>query len=144
VDRPQGGQPAAVFFPLGYPFPYGPALDTYKKYGPEETALGLSERGRGNQSGRWLTSRAILTSRHVTSFVCHVTSLDVMDRSVWQGVSTVSLKIHPGPPCTTLLHPVGGPPPKRPFSRFWGGPPAGPSSTPWISHAIRAWSWDIS
>jgi hypothetical protein len=22
--RPQGGRPAAVFFPLGYPFPYGP------------------------------------------------------------------------------------------------------------------------
>jgi hypothetical protein len=24
VARPQGGQPAAVFFPLGYPFPYKP------------------------------------------------------------------------------------------------------------------------
>jgi hypothetical protein len=24
---PQGGRPAAVFFPLGYPFPYGPAYD---------------------------------------------------------------------------------------------------------------------
>jgi hypothetical protein len=25
VARPQGKQPAAVFFPLGYPMPYGPA-----------------------------------------------------------------------------------------------------------------------
>jgi hypothetical protein len=24
VAHPQGGRPAAVFFPLGYPFPYGP------------------------------------------------------------------------------------------------------------------------
>jgi hypothetical protein len=24
VAGPQGGRPAAVFFPLGYPFPYGP------------------------------------------------------------------------------------------------------------------------
>jgi hypothetical protein len=24
VARPQGGRPVAVFFPLGYPFPYGP------------------------------------------------------------------------------------------------------------------------
>jgi hypothetical protein len=24
VARPQGGRPAAIFFPLGYPFPYGP------------------------------------------------------------------------------------------------------------------------
>jgi hypothetical protein len=26
TPRPQGGRPAAVFFPLGYPFPYGPAF----------------------------------------------------------------------------------------------------------------------
>jgi hypothetical protein len=25
VARPQGGRPAAIFFTLGYPFPYGPA-----------------------------------------------------------------------------------------------------------------------
>jgi hypothetical protein len=35
-----------------------------------------------------------------------------------------SLKFHPGPPCPTLLHPVGGPPLKRPYGRFRGGPPA--------------------
>jgi hypothetical protein len=27
VARPQGVRPAAVFFPLGYPFQYGPAPD---------------------------------------------------------------------------------------------------------------------
>jgi hypothetical protein len=27
VARPQGGRPAAIFFPLGYPFPYGPVPD---------------------------------------------------------------------------------------------------------------------
>jgi hypothetical protein len=26
MARPQGGRPAAVFFPLGYPFPYGPEI----------------------------------------------------------------------------------------------------------------------
>jgi hypothetical protein len=31
VARPQGGQPAAVFFPLGYPFPYGPVFLTGSK-----------------------------------------------------------------------------------------------------------------
>jgi hypothetical protein len=34
-----------------------------------------------------------------------------------------SLKFHPGPPCPTLLRPAGGPPLKRPYGRFWGGPP---------------------
>jgi hypothetical protein len=29
VARPQGGRPAAVFFPLGYPFPYGPGNPLY-------------------------------------------------------------------------------------------------------------------
>jgi hypothetical protein len=29
---------------------------------------------------------------------------------IWQGVTTDSLKFHPGPPCPTLLSPVGGPP----------------------------------
>jgi hypothetical protein len=29
VARPQGGHPAAVFFPLGYPFPYGPDNSQY-------------------------------------------------------------------------------------------------------------------
>jgi hypothetical protein len=27
-SRPQGGRPTTVFFPLGYPFPYGPAWDS--------------------------------------------------------------------------------------------------------------------
>jgi hypothetical protein len=29
---------------------------------------------------------------------------------VWQGVAMDSLKVHPGPPCPTLLCPAGGPP----------------------------------
>jgi hypothetical protein len=33
-------------------------------------------------------------------------------RSVWQAVSTDSLKFHLGPPCPTLIRPAGGPPPK--------------------------------
>jgi hypothetical protein len=39
-----------------------------------------------------------------------------------------SLKFHPGLPCPTLLRPAGGPPPKQPYGRFWGG--LRPSSTP--------------
>jgi hypothetical protein len=30
VARPQGGRPAAVFFLLGYPFPYGPDTESRK------------------------------------------------------------------------------------------------------------------
>jgi hypothetical protein len=44
--------------------------------------------------------------------------------SVWQGVVMDSLEFHTGPPCPTLLCPVGGAPLKRPYGRFWGGPPA--------------------
>jgi hypothetical protein len=46
------------------------------------------------------------------------------------------LKFYPGLACPTLLLPAGGPPLKRPYSRFSSGPPAGqvaglqPSSTP--------------
>jgi len=43
---------------------------------------------------------------------------------VWQGVAMGSLKFYPGLPRPTLLCPEGGPPPKRPYGRFMGGPPA--------------------
>jgi hypothetical protein len=63
-------------------------------------------------------------------------------RSAWQEVSTDSLKFHLGPPCPTLLRPAGGPPLKRPYSRFWGGLPAGRAVCgrllpPWIALAVR-------
>jgi hypothetical protein len=51
-----------------------------------------------------------------------------------------SLKFHLGPPCLTLLHPVGRPPLEKPCGRFRGGPQAGslrPSSTPSRPLAIR-------
>jgi hypothetical protein len=44
---------------------------------------------------------------------------------VWQEVAMDFLKFHPGSPCPTLLRPVGGPPLKRPYGRFRGGPPSG-------------------
>jgi hypothetical protein len=44
---------------------------------------------------------------------------------VWQQVAMHSLKYHQGPTCPTLLCPVGGPPLKRPYGRYRGGPPAG-------------------
>jgi hypothetical protein len=53
-------------------------------------------------------------------------------RPVWQGVSTDSLKLHPGPPCPTLLRPeVGGPPA--------GGVACSRLLPPWIPHGILAW-----
>jgi hypothetical protein len=66
-----------------------------------------------------------------------------MTVGVWQGVAMDSLKFHPGPPCPTLLRPAGGPPPKRPYSRFGGGPPAeraacGHLLPPWIPLPVRA------
>jgi hypothetical protein len=59
-----------------------------------------------------------------------------------------SLKFHLCPPCPTLLHPAGGPLPKWPYSRFWGGLPTGRVACnyllpPWIPHAIRA-CWFLS
>jgi hypothetical protein len=65
-------------------------------------------------------------------------------RPVRQGVSTDSLKFHPGPPCPTLLRPVGGPPLKQFSDCLGGGPPTGQAACglllpPWIPHAVRAW-----
>jgi hypothetical protein len=53
---------------------------------------------------------------------------------VWKEVAMDSLKFHPGPPCPTLLGPVGRPPLKQPYSRFRGGPLDTPRCTPmmWI------------
>jgi hypothetical protein len=61
---------------------------------------------------------------------------------VGQGVSTVSLKFHLGTLCPTLLCPAGGPPLKRPYGRFRGGPPAGRAGCGcllplWTPHAVR-------
>jgi hypothetical protein len=66
-------------------------------------------------------------------------------RPVLQRVSTDTLMFHPGPPSPAFLHPVGGPPPKRPYGRFGGGMPTGRAVCgrllpPWIPLAIQAWS----
>jgi hypothetical protein len=53
----------------------------------------------------------------------------------WQGVDIDSLNFHSGPPCMTLLRPVGGLPLKRPDNLFRSGPPAREAAcTP---HAVR-------
>jgi len=44
---------------------------------------------------------------------------------VWQGVAFDFPKHYPGLPCPTLLHPVGGPHLKQPYSRFRDCPPTG-------------------
>jgi hypothetical protein len=61
---------------------------------------------------------------------------------VWQWVAMDSLEFHPGPPCPTLLRPAGGPPMKRPYVHFWGGPPSGRAACGrllplWPPHAVR-------
>jgi hypothetical protein len=63
---------------------------------------------------------------------------------VREGVSTDSLKFHAGPPCLTLICPVGRPPPKRPYGHLGGGPPAGLVACsrlipPWIPLPVRAY-----
>jgi hypothetical protein len=54
-------------------------------------------------------------------------------------------KALPGPamPDPSTLCSVGGPPPKWPFGRFWGGLPlgwvaCGHLQPPWIPHAVQA------
>jgi hypothetical protein len=42
----------------------------------------------------------------------------LVTRSIWQGVSTDSLKFHPGLQCPSIPRPAGGPPSKRPYGRF--------------------------
>jgi hypothetical protein len=59
-----------------------------------------------------------------------------------QGVAMDSLKFHPGLPYPTLLCPAGGPPSKRPYGCFWGGPLAGQAACSrllpfWTPHADR-------
>jgi hypothetical protein len=39
---------------------------------------------------------------------------------VWQGVAMHTLKFHPGPPCPTLLRPMGGLPLKQAYGCFRG------------------------
>jgi hypothetical protein len=46
------------------------------------------------------------------------------------------LKYHSGPPCPTLLRPVGGQPLKRPYSCFRGGPP---TRRPACSRLLPLW-----
>jgi hypothetical protein len=50
-----------------------------------------------------------------------------MHISIWQGVAMVSLKFHPGPPCSTLILPVGELFQGWPFCRVCG---LSPSSIP--------------
>jgi hypothetical protein len=49
---------------------------------------------------------------------------------VWKVVAMDSLKFHMGAPCPTLLCTAGGPPKKRLYGQFWGGPPAKPEGNP--------------
>jgi hypothetical protein len=61
---------------------------------------------------------------------------------VWQGVAMDSLQFYPGPPWPTLLRPAGGPPPKRSYGRFKGGPHTGRAVCIhllpfWAPHAVR-------
>jgi hypothetical protein len=56
---------------------------------------------------------------------------------VWQGVATDPLKFPSGTLCPTLLDPAGGPPLKRPYSRFKGGLPACSLLLLWTPHAVR-------
>jgi hypothetical protein len=64
---------------------------------------------------------------------------------VWQGVGMDfldSLKFHPRPLSPTLLRPAGGPPLKRPYGCFLGGPPTGPAACDcllplWTPLAVR-------
>jgi hypothetical protein len=61
-----------------------------------------------------------------------------MSMGVWQGMVMDSLKLHPGPPCPTLLRPAGGSPMKQPYGHFMGGLPAGwPACGCPLPHVVR-------
>jgi hypothetical protein len=86
----------------------------------------------------------ILVIPTIPGFLISYCNCKIPPRSVRQGVSTDSRNFHWGPPIPTLLCPVGGPPPKRLYGRFWDGPLAGRASCgrllpPWIPPAVRAW-----
>jgi hypothetical protein len=57
-----------------------------------------------------------------------LTLLKVLPLVVWQGLAKDSLKIHLGPPCPTLLCPVGGLPLKQPYGFFRRGSLTGRAS----------------
>jgi hypothetical protein len=70
--------------------------------------------------------------------------VSVPAKGVWQGLAMDSLKFHPGPLYLTFLSPAGGPPLKRPYSRFRGGSPARQAACGhllplWTPHAVRLW-----
>jgi hypothetical protein len=56
-----------------------------------------------------------------------------------KGVAMDSITYHPGPPCPTLLHPVGRPPLNWSYGRLWSGGRAacGLLLPPWTPHATR-------
>jgi hypothetical protein len=59
VACPQGGRPAAVFFPLKYPFPYGPGKDQF---------VGLNSMFRGTMLNKVDTKPQAQSKFDVTSF----------------------------------------------------------------------------
>jgi hypothetical protein len=84
------------------------------------------------------------TSLDAIRIVLRVIPNMVCVMGVWQGVAMDSRQFYQGPPCLTLLCPVGGPSLKRPYSRFRGGLPAGQVACGsllliWTSYAVRLW-----
>jgi hypothetical protein len=65
----------------------------------------------------------------------------------WQGVAKDCLKFYLGLPCLTLLRPLGGPPLKRPYGCYRGGPLTGWATYGrilpfWTCHAVRLYLLD--
>jgi hypothetical protein len=99
-------------------------------------------------TGGWLSQLAsnltflLLPDRSLfCHIVYHLLDLICLIIGVQQGMAN-SLKFHAGPPCPSLLHPVGEQPLKRPYSRFRGSPPPGwaacGSLLPhWTPHALH-------
>jgi hypothetical protein len=107
VAHPQGERPAAVFFPLGYPFPYGPVKELSQ--GEVEISSGdcqrqVAKRKRGNDEGeRKGRDNWSKPGMYGTGY----------PGGVEDGRRPPAL-FHPAPPCPTLIRPAGGPPYKRP------------------------------
>jgi hypothetical protein len=74
-----------------------------------------------------------VTSCRIQEHICR-------SMSVWQGVTMDSLNFNPSLPSPTLLRPAGGPPLKRHYGRFGGGPKGQAACSRllpfWTPHAV--------
>jgi hypothetical protein len=134
--RPAGEWPVAVFYPFGRSYttrgtPHAVRPTRYAPRGtPHAVRLWVSAKRFGSTFSQSFEPPLLIVrpARDWGALVAPQDNLlqglqaqiisSLSSRPVWQGVSTDSLKFHPGQLCPTLLRSTAGPPSSRPHGRF--------------------------